>query len=279
METEVPNTLFNCNTIWIQNQYASTETLWTSSSIPVIGPQHTQGCDHAAALTACNFRCTYLCKDYCIVAYLYRYSIHWIVGIDYSAYHRYPINLLQEFNRLIQERNVYNIKVPQFNLTLDSMRNIVEYISLSKWQIHPLKFQFGQSNLKLSQIRRIRSDCRRLQWVFLQFYDVSTHSVHFCHDQIESNWWAHETDKTDKVGLSMNITPSMFSNRTKNISYKYWIGLDLFNDDTRPSGHISCPTQVDVSQSCFEFPNKLLKSHYIVQVWGPVEVNKLHHIR
>ena len=29
------------------------------------------------------------------------------------------------------------------------------------------------------------------------------------------------------------------------------IGLDLFNDDTRPSGHISRPTQVNVSQSCF----------------------------
>ena len=23
-----------------------------------------------------------------------------------------------------------------------------------------------------------------------------------------------------------------------------WIGLDLFNDDTRPAGHISRPTQV-----------------------------------
>ena len=30
-----------------------------------------------------------------------------------------------------------------------------------------------------------------------------------------------------------------------------WIGLDLFNDDTRRSGHISRPTQVNVSQSCF----------------------------
>ena len=29
-----------------------------------------------------------------------------------------------------------------------------------------------------------------------------------------------------------------------------WIGLDLFNDDTCPSGHISRPTHVNVSQSC-----------------------------
>ena len=34
-----------------------------------------------------------------------------------------------------------------------------------------------------------------------------------------------------------------------------WIGLDLFNDDTRPSGHISRPTQVNVSQSCFHSLN------------------------
>ena len=34
-----------------------------------------------------------------------------------------------------------------------------------------------------------------------------------------------------------------------------WIGLDLFNDDIRPSGHISRPTQVNVSQSCFHSLN------------------------
>ena len=52
-----------------------------------------------------------------------------------------------------------------------------------------------------------------------------------------------------------------------------WIGLDLFNDDTCPSGHISRPTQVNVSQSCFNSLNILLKLDYIVQVWGLVEVN------
>ena len=52
-----------------------------------------------------------------------------------------------------------------------------------------------------------------------------------------------------------------------------WIGLDLFTDDTRPSGHISRPAQVNVSQDCFNSLNKLLKLNYIVQVWGLVEVN------
>ena len=54
---------------------------------------------------------------------------------------------------------------------------------------------------------------------------------------------------------------------------EYWIGLDLFNNDTRPSGHISRPTQVNVPQSCFNSLNKLLKLNYVVQVWGLVEVN------
>ena len=51
------------------------------------------------------------------------------------------------------------------------------------------------------------------------------------------------------------------------------VGLDLFNDDTCPSRHISRPTQVKVSQSCFNSLNILLKLNYIVQVWGLVEVN------
>ena len=45
----------------------------------------------------------------------------------------------------------------------------------------------------------------------------------------------------------------------------FWIWLDLFIDDTRPSGHISRPAQVNVSQSCFNSLNKLLKLNYIVQ--------------
>ena len=39
------------------------------------------------------------------------------------------------------------------------------------------------------------------------------------------------------------------------ITQPQWIGLDLLNDDTCPSGHISRPTQVNVSQSCFHSLN------------------------
>ena len=56
-------------------------------------------------------------------------------------------------------------------------------------------------------------------------------------------------------------------------SPSWLVGLDLFNDDTCPSVHISLPTQVNVSQSCFNSLNILLKLNYIVQVWGLVEVN------
>ena len=35
----------------------------------------------------------------------------------------------------------------------------------------------------------------------------------------------------------------------------FWIWFDLFNDNARPSGHISRPTQVNVSQSCFHSLN------------------------
>ena len=56
------------------------------------------------------------------------------------------------------------------------------------------------------------------------------------------------------------------------------ITLDLFNDDTHPSGHISRPSHVNVSQSCFHSLIKLLKPVYIVQVWGLVKINNLHQI-
>ena len=55
--------------------------------------------------------------------------------------------------------------------------------------------------------------------------------------------------------------------------YLDWIGLDLFNDGTCPSGHISRPTQVNVSQNRFNSLNKLLNLNHIVQVWRLVEVN------
>ena len=58
--------------------------------------------------------------------------------------------------------------------------------------------------------------------------------------------------------------------RQSNNTLGGWIGLDLFNYDTRPSGHISCPTQVNVSQSCFHSLNN--SSDHIVHVWGQVKL-------
>ena len=46
-----------------------------------------------------------------------------------------------------------------------------------------------------------------------------------------------------------------------------WIGLDLFNNETRPSGHISRPTQVNVSE-LLSFSKQLLNSDHIVQSGG-----------
>ena len=57
------------------------------------------------------------------------------------------------------------------------------------------------------------------------------------------------------------------------VDYCWLVGLDLFNDDIGPSGPISHPTQVNVSQSCFNALNILLKLNHIVQVWGLVAVN------
>ena len=58
-----------------------------------------------------------------------------------------------------------------------------------------------------------------------------------------------------------------------------FVGLDLFNvTTTRPSGHISHPTHVNVSQGCFHSLNNLIKPNSINQVWGLIEMNKFHQI-
>ena len=40
------------------------------------------------------------------------------------------------------------------------------------------------------------------------------------------------------------------------LRWPHVVGLDLLNDDTRPSGHISRPTQVNVSQELLSFSKK-----------------------
>ena len=40
--------------------------------------------------------------------------------------------------------------------------------------------------------------------------------------------------------------------------------MQLYNDDTHPSGHMSGPTHVDFSHSRFQSLNKLIKSEYTV---------------
>ena len=55
--------------------------------------------------------------------------------------------------------------------------------------------------------------------------------------------------------------------------------MHLFNDDTHPSGHISRPTQVHVSQSHFHSLNRLIKPDYIVQFWGIVKLKQIASVR
>ena len=58
--------------------------------------------------------------------------------------------------------------------------------------------------------------------------------------------WGAEWQKNNRVVFTRNVFLLTMN----------WIGLDLFNDDTRPSGHItSRPTQVNVSQNCFHSLN------------------------
>ena len=75
--------------------------------------------------------------------------------------------------------------------------------------------------------------------------------------------------KTLRTGIHL---PSLgnIDSHIDDVVKEIWFRLDLFNDDTCPSGHINRPTHVDVSNNCFHSLNKLLKTNYIVEVWGLV---------
>ena len=105
-------------------------------------------------------------------------------------------------------------------------------------------------------------------WVvtFVRRPAVSPRLVHVCDLRLEI-WYVSHTAST-----CVQHTVNWLSKNGNNCICVYspkndvWLGSDLFSDDTRPSGHICRPTQVDVSQSCSHSPNKLL--NYIAQVWG-----------
>ena len=61
--------------------------------------------------------------------------------------------------------------------------------------------------------------------------------------QVVSPFWKWRLMTPAAPTLSLILDPSV------------WIGLDLFNDDTCPSGHISRPTLVNVSQGCLNSLN------------------------
>ena len=122
-------------------------------------------------------------------------------------------------------------------------------------------------------------------------------------NETEPNFWSIMGHWQKNVSELINritgdLSPEVTAEDKKEIDAmlcRNLIGLDLFNNDTRPSGHISCPTQLNVSQELLSFSKKpsytgkcvsellsfskyLLKSDHIVHVWGLLEVNKLHHI-
>ena len=84
-------------------------------------------------------------------------------------------------------------------------------------------------------------------------HDVLSHWV------TDTKWHLMASWNFVNIGSTNGLSHVQHQTRTLD-----WIGLDLFNDDTRPSGHISHPTQVNVSQSCFYSLNKLEQLEHLL---------------
>ena len=93
--------------------------------------------------------------------------------------------------------------------------------------------------------------------VIVSHYQTTKH--HKLTNQVES-WWpcAHLCNTRSKVAYQIGTVRefSQINGRICRREGSGLVGLDLFNDDTRPSGHISRPTQVNVSQELLSFSKK-----------------------
>ena len=65
-----------------------------------------------------------------------------------------------------------------------------------------------------------------------------------------------------------NLMNCLSSKNVKSVLIGQNIGLNLFNENTCPSGHISGPTQLNVSQSCFYSPKTNYSSPIILSRSG-----------
>ena len=144
-----------------------------------------------------------------------------------------------------------------FSTTLMITQKRIQIIFLSQ------QVQVGLYN------RQLRWGEQSLLWfVYFWYCFQSTNIYRSEHSSIHTNTiYAPVTCFINKVNPCISKSPLI------------WIGLDLFNDETHLSGHISRPTQGNVSQNCCPSLNKSFKYDYTVHVWGIVEINKLHHIR
>ena len=100
-----------------------------------------------------------------------------------------------------------------------------------------------------------------IHWWMLQWHPKSFSTTEIVNSGVDTYTSRPRPSPHSSVGIQIIRWLIMQPQNKKKMSpwiaqqCRWMDGLDLFNDDTRPSGHISRPTQVNVSQSCFNSLN------------------------
>ena len=76
-------------------------------------------------------------------------------------------------------------------------------------------------------------------------------------DAAQKSYVLRQLWKCQSIGCHANIK-IIYSLMKRATGKLYWIGSHLFNDDTRPWGHISRPSQVGFSHRCLHYKRILV---------------------
>ena len=203
---------------------------------------------------------------------------NWDVNIEILGIHCLPGNIYEM-------SAAANVKKPKIDISKTKLQIVTDLCDI------PLNMFWRMGNLtKLINISllfhkgfKIQDGCQNLV-LFAWSVNVLQHYCMKMPSTLSLLLLSNTTNSFVKFNISCFIFQSYIYKYMYIYIYDQMQNIDVQTDldwigCTYPSGHISCPTHVYVSQSCFHCLNKLLKPDYMILVWGLVGVNKFHQIR
>ena len=154
----------------------------------------------------------------------------------YAFYHILPIALSMRAPRIVWRQEIWSLPSGASD-TISHGQSIVRGIFPHEYGKNEPISSKSKCYLEAHSFKLMRN---------VIFYNTATNTPCFFTFPVDLTWqpvwaWHHSTFWNRGIPKNDGGTTAPWLD---------WIGLDLFNDDTHPSGHISNPSQVGFSHSC-----------------------------